>query len=222
MCSSSFSRRYPPPKKQPLNSTTKKGARIIGIAGGSGSGKSYIAGAIKAEIGKDCIHLPLDNFYRDLAHLTESERREKNFDIPAAIDWATFLNVVSHLHRGLPVQVPHYDFKTHSRTPRYVLQEPVSTVIVEGLWLFHSVEFQPIYCQMIYVDCPSKLRLERRIKRDTAGRNREAAQIIKQFDQHVRPFEAQWVLPQREAADLIIHSPLAREKISHIASQILA
>lgn len=175
-----------------------------------------------AEIGNDCIHLPLDNFYRDLAHLTANERSEKNFDIPAAIDWATFLNVVDRLHRGLPARTPRYDFKTHSRIPRYVLQEPASTVIVEGLWLFHSIEIQPIYCQKIYVDCPLKLRLERRIKRDTAGRNRKAAQIIKQFDQHVRPFEEQWVLPQREAADLVIHSPLARAKISHIASQILA
>jgi len=207
---------------QQLSTPAKKGARIIGITGGSGSGKSYIAGALTAEIGKDCIHLSLDNFYRDLAHLTAIERSRKNFDIPAAIDWATFLNVVERLHKGLPARIPHYDFETHSRVPEYVFQKPASIVIVEGLWLFHSIEFQPIYNQKIYVDCPSELRLERRMKRDGASRNRETEQIIKQFNEHVRPFEKQWVLPQKKAADLVLHSPLAPATISQIADQIVA
>lgn len=208
--------------KQPLRNSTKRGAKIIGITGGSGSGKSYLARAIATEIGNDCIHLTLDNFYRDLSHLTASERSRKNFDIPAAIDWATFLNVVDRLHRGLAAQTPRYDFETHSRIPGYTFQEPASMVIVEGLWLFHSIEFQAIYLKKIFIDCPSKLRLERRIMRDTASRNRSTEQIIKQFDQHVRPFEEQWVLPQKKTADLVIHSPLAQAKISQIANQMAA
>jgi uridine kinase len=205
---------------QQASTTLENSPRIIAITGGSGSGKSHIARAIVAEIGNDCIHLPLDNFYRDLAHLTPSERGRKNLDTPAAIDWATFLNVVKRLQRGLPAQIPQYEFETHSRVPKYVLQKPASTVIIEGLWLFHNTEFQSLYRQKIYIDCPSEIRLERRIKRDGASRNRAREQIIKQFNQHVRPCEGEWVLPQKNEADLVIQTTLTPEKMRKFANQI--
>ena len=196
--------------------------KIIGITGESGSGKSYIAQSIASAIGPDCLHLRLDDYYRDLTHLPTSERKTKNFDVPSAIDWASFLTTIKHLNRGLPASTPQYDFNTHSRLPGYSLKHPAPIVIIEGLWLFLNARLESIYHQRIYIDCPPELRLRRRIERDTVSRGRTANQIVEQYERHVQPFEKQWVRPQKKAADWVIQSPLSTETIDQLVIKILA
>ena len=192
------------------------GPRFIGIAGASGSGKSFVADRLVEKINDTCLCLRIDDFYRDQSHLSQKEKATKNYDIPTAIDWATLLTAIDALKRGNSANVPVYDFTKHRRRFQYLKLAPTAIVLIEGLWVFHFPEIRELFATTIYVDCPRSIRLERRITRDASRRGRSKQSICDQFEKQVIPAEGMWVLPQKNVADIVIESPVSEEQISQI------
>lgn len=180
---------------------------LVAIAGTSGSGKSFTANALASELESPCQQIRLDDFYRDLGHLPSNERKGTNFDVPSAIDWATFFFVLNQLRAGKPASCPRYDFGTHRRHPTYSSCQPQELIIVEGLWLYPTPSLRQLYDLTIFIDSPPEVRLKRRIQRDTKSRQRSVADIVEQFESYVRPAESKWVIPQKSLADHIVSSP---------------
>ncbi len=194
--------------------------RLIGIAGASGSGKSFVADRIVEKTKDACLCLRIDNFYRDQSHLSREEKASKNYDIPTAIDWATLLTAINALQRSTSANVPVYDFTRHTRNSRYIRQDPAPVILLEGLWVFHFPEIKQLFSTTIYVDCPSRVRLERRISRDAKNRGRSENSIRNQFEKQVLPAEESWVLPQKGAADFVVESPVSEEQLCEIMKHI--
>ncbi len=177
----------------------------IGIAGGSGSGKTTIANKIIQHVGQHRISfLEMDSYYRDLAHLPKDERALNNFDHPASIDIELFLNHVQMIRSGVDIEKPQYDFVNHVRkhTSTRIKAQPV--VFLEGILLFENQSMCDNIDIKIYVETPSDIRFIRRLTRDLEERGRNPASVVKQYYKTVRPMHQMFVEPTRELADIII------------------
>ncbi|MDB6077186.1 MAG: uridine kinase [Akkermansiaceae bacterium] len=190
--------------------------RFIAVVGGSGSGKSWLADRIRAAYGAAAGHLSLDDFYRDLGHLTPEQRAVVNFDDPASIDWDALRAVMLALESGGAAGLPAYDFATHTRKPRGQPFPFRPVIVVEGLWLLHPEWLREKFTHSLFVDCPESLRLQRRIDRDVASRGRTEASVREQFAAHVEPMHALYVQPQREWSQDVIESPADEETITKL------
>lgn len=188
------------------------GSRLIAVTGGSGSGKSWLAAALCADLGDDAAHLSLDHFYRDLGHLPEAERERVNFDDPAAIDWDSLRDVLAKLRAGEAAQVPRYDFATHLRMAETHVLMPARCVIVEGLWLLHTGWLRDFWSMSVFVHCCEKERLRRRIARDVVERGRSEESVRRQFAEHVEPMHERFVEPQSAWATHVVESPVPQEE----------
>lgn len=186
--------------------------RLIAVVGGSGSGKTWLAEKIAGYLGDDAVLCSLDHFYRDLSHLSESERAKVNFDDPAAIDWDALRMVIESLERGEVAQVPVYDFAGHVRRTETAKLASRPFVVLEGLWLLHPLWLREKFALSVFVDCPEELRLSRRVKRDVATRGRTEDSVRKQFLEHVQPMHARFVEPLRELAMRCVRSPLSEDE----------
>ncbi|MEO8616389.1 MAG: uridine kinase [Luteolibacter sp.] len=182
--------------------------RLIAVVGGSGSGKTWLAAKLAGWFGGEAVHLCLDNFYRDLGHLSGPEREDVNFDDPGAIDWDALQTVLESLERGEVAQVPVYDFAEHVRKRDFVEVESRRVVVLEGLWLLHPEWLREKFALSVFVDCPEEVRLLRRMERDVITRGRTEESVRKQFAEHVQPMHARFVEPQRERSMLCVSSPL--------------
>jgi len=180
-------------------------AFVIGIAGGTGSGKTTVADLIAEDLGPDRVALIVqDHYYRDLSHLSLEERAHFNFDHPDAIDAERMAADVRDLKAGLPVERPVYDFKTHTRRVETVRIEPRETLIVEGILV---LELDEIRCQMdvkLYVETDDDLRFIRRLRRDVSERGRTVESVIEQYMDTVRPMHLEFVEKSRRYADIIL------------------
>lgn len=185
------------------------GPRCIAIVGGSGSGKSWLASRLQAELGREAALVSLDDFYRDLGHLPPGERDATNFDDPDAIDWDAVAEAMDTLLRGESARIPSYDFVSHTRAPSGRVQPAVRFLLMEGLWLLHHPGIRRRFDLGVFVDCPDAERMRRRIERDVATRGRTADSVRAQFDNHVRPMHDRFVEPQRAEADRVVGSPLS-------------
>lgn len=188
------------------------GSRFIGVVGGSGSGKSWLAASMRDLLGDEAGHLSLDDFYRDLGHLPEEERDGVNFDDPAAIDWEALREVLECLERGETARIPVYDFATHTRMPDSRDFGQTRLVVLEGLWLLHHDWLREKFVLSVYVECPEQERLRRRIERDVMERGRTEESVRQQFADHVQPMHAMFVQPQREWATLRVSSPMSEDE----------
>jgi uridine kinase len=193
-----------------------QGMRLIAVVGGSGSGKSWLAEKLAGCFDGEAAHLCLDNFYRDLGHLTEQEREDVNFDDPEAIDWDELQTVLESLERGEVAQVPIYDFAEHVRKRESVALESRPVVVVEGLWLLHPEWLRKKFALSVFVACPAELRLQRRMERDGIMRGRTEKSVKKQFAEQVQPMHARFVEPQREWSMLCVNSPLEEEEFDEL------
>ena len=163
---------------------------IIGIAGGTGSGKTTIAKNIVHEYGPgEVLRLELDSYYRDLSDLSREERIAINFDHPSSLEIELLVKHVDELCQGKTVQIPIYNFATHNRAKDTRKVEPHRVIIIEG---------------KLYVDTPSDIRFIRRLKRDIIERGRSVDSVIDQYKSTVRPMHAQFVEPNKYVADLIV------------------
>ena len=182
-----------------------KYAILIGIAGGTGSGKTSIAKAIASDFGKSEVALiEQDAYYRDLSNLTMEKRSVVNFDHPDAVDFDFMELQLNELIQGNNVNIPIYDFSTHTRKNETQFVEKHRIIILEGiLTLFHQ-EIRDMMDIKIYVETADDIRIIRRIKRDMEKRERTFNSIIEQYYNTVRPMHIQFVEPTKKYADIII------------------
>jgi len=182
-------------------------SKIVAIVGGSGAGKTWLAGRLQRAFGSQAARLSLDDFYHDLGHLLPSARERTNFDHPQTIDWPAFEAVLRHCRAGRNTRVPQYDFTTHTRLPAEKPLVPTPLILVEGLWLLWLPQLAGLFDLKIFLDCPAQLRLERRLERDLAERGRTPGSIREQFSKTVAPMHEQFVVPQARWADIILQQP---------------
>ena len=190
--------------------------RLIAVVGGSGSGKSWLASWLGAELGGAAAHLCLDDFYQDLGHLPEHERDGVNFDDPAAIDWESLRGVLDRLERGEAARIPVYDFTTHLRRPETREFGNPGLVVMEGLWLLHPEWLREKISVSVFVECPEDERLRRRIERDVFERGRTEESVRRQFFEHVKPMHDRFVEPQREWAMRLVNSPMEPHELTDL------
>lgn len=178
---------------------------LIGIAGGTGSGKTTVATKIVEQLPDgQAVMLEHDWYYRDHPELTLEERSRLNYDEPAALENELLVRHLGELKRGRAVECPQYDFATHSRSPRTRRIEPHRIVVVEGILLFAIPELREMFDLRLFVDTDDDIRLMRRIKRDLLQRGRDIRSIQKQYYETVRPMHRLWVAPSRQYAHLIL------------------
>jgi uridine kinase len=178
---------------------------IIGIAGGSGSGKTTVAQELLNRVGPDRIaYLPHDAYYKDLSGLPPVQKAEVNFDHPNSLDTEYLIKHVKQLRAGNPVDLPVYDFSTHSRTEKTIPITPHRVIVVEGILIYAEPELRPLFDLKIFVDTDSDLRFIRRLQRDMSERGRTPESVIKQYMKTVRPMHLEFVEPSKRYADVII------------------
>ncbi|NGX51468.1 MAG: Uridine kinase [Chlamydiae bacterium] len=177
---------------------------IIGIAGGSGAGKTTLADKLKESLGDDVAIIRQDNYYKDLTHLSMSEREKTNFDAPNSLDFALLHSHLVDLKEGLIIQQPTYDFTTHNRTDVTIDVYPKKIIIIEGSLLLAIPEIREICDMKLYIDVDMDICLCRRIERDQRERGRNFTDIRNQYLSTVRPMFLKYVAPSKSYADLII------------------
>jgi uridine kinase len=181
----------------------------VAVVGGSGSGKTWLAEKIAAALAPRAARISLDDFYRDLLPLPPAERDAVNFDDPAAIDWDKFRTVIGRMRVGENIDLPSYDFVTHTRRaePRNFLPPPL--VVWDGLWLLHHDWLVEKFAMSIFMDCAAPERFRRRAERDVRERGRSFESVRWQFFERVQPMHERFVEPQRRRAARTIASPVS-------------
>jgi uridine kinase len=177
---------------------------IIGIAGGTGSGKTTIAQAIQDELRENITFIPQDAYYRSFSDLPWEERSQINFDHPDSFDNELLIRHLQALKNGLPIYMPVYDFKTHLRSEETILRRPAKIIIVEGILIFENETLRNEFDIRIFVDTDADVRILRRIERDIKDRGRTLDSILLQYRTTVRPMHIEFVEPTKRFADVII------------------
>ena len=178
---------------------------VIGIAGGSGSGKTTVAQAILSRVGHDRIaFLQHDSYYKDLSGLPPVQRAQINFDHPDSLETELLTEHIASLRDGKPVDVPVYDFATDRRTDRTFIVQPRSVILVEGILIFTEAKLRKMFDVKIFVDTDADLRFIRRLERDIHERGRSTDSVIAQYQATVRPMHLEFVEPSKRYADMII------------------
>lgn len=191
----------------------------IGVAGGTGSGKTTIALKILERVGFDRVaYVPHDAYYRDASHLPPAERARLNYDHPDALDNDLLIVHLRQLQAGKAVEIPVYDFVTHTRRPETRHVEPQPVIMVEGILIFADKRLRDLMDVKIYVDTDADLRFIRRLKRDMEERSRTPESVINQYLNTVRPMHLEFVEPSKRYADVIIpeggHNKVAIEMVA--------
>jgi uridine kinase len=178
---------------------------VIGIAGGTGSGKTTVAQAIVRRVGKERIaFLAHDSYYRDFADLPKDLLDGKNFDHPDSLETERLVRDLRTLRQGLAVETPVYDFRVHRRANETRRIEPRKVILVDGILIYVEAELRKLFDVKIFVDTDPDIRLIRRIKRDIAERGRTLESVVAQYENTVRPMHLEFVEPSKRYADLII------------------
>jgi len=178
---------------------------VIGIAGGSGSGKTTVAQEILQRVGPDRIaYIQHDSYYKDLTGLPPAQRAEVNFDHPNSLETELLTFHVEQLKNGQSIEVPTYDFSKHSRTGETFKVNPRGVIVVEGILIFVEASLRSLFDVKIFVDTDADIRLIRRLQRDITERGRTAESVIKQYQLTVRPMHLEFVEPSKRYADVII------------------
>ena len=178
---------------------------VIGVAGGTGCGKSSLAKRITQGLGPGNItELCHDYYYKDISHLAIEERAKTNFDHPNALDTKLLINHLEKLKRGEAVEVPRYDFSTHSREHLTVTTMPKNIILVEGILIFTDPALRKLMDIKIYVDTQPDIRFIRRLQRDISERGRSTDSVISQYLTTVKPMHDEFVEPTKRFADIII------------------
>jgi uridine kinase len=178
---------------------------IIGICGGTGSGKTTIARAIVDAVGaRNVVLVEQDSYYRNLSDMPLDERHQANFDHPDSLDSEMLVNHLKRLKQGEKVEMPLYDFKTHTRSDKIEIIEPRPVVIVEGILIFAEARVLDLLDVRVFVDTPDDVRLMRRLKRDFTERGRTFERTLEQYERTIRPMHFEFVEPSKRHADIII------------------
>lgn len=186
-------------------STNPNTPLIVGIAGGSGSGKTTVVKHLIKRIGKDNLTLLYhDSYYRDLKHFDFEERTKQNFDHPSALETELMVRHLEALKNGYSVEVPQYDFVNHVRKEETTTILPKNIILVDGILIFYEEALRNLMQVKLFVDTDSDVRLLRRLKRDIVQRGRSLESVLKQYEDFVRPMHLKFVEPTKRYADIII------------------
>lgn len=178
---------------------------IIGVGGGSGSGKTTVVRHILNEIGENNIQLlQHDSYYRDLSHLPLEERKKQNFDHPSSLETELMIRHVEALKSGYKVDIPVYDFAAHTRSKATESVTPKEIILLDGILIFTEPELRKQMDIKLFVDTDGDVRVLRRIKRDIMERGRDLEGVINQYEMYVRPMHLEFVEPSKRYADIII------------------
>ncbi len=178
---------------------------VIGIAGGTGSGKTTVANVILERVGaKHIAYLPHDAYYKDILDLPAAQRDLINFDHPNSLDTDLMIKHIQALKNGKSIELPVYDFKTHSRTTQTIHIQPQQVILVEGILIFVDAELRRLCDVKIFVDTDADIRFIRRLQRDIEERGRTTTSVVRQYLDTVRPMHLEFVEPSKRYADVII------------------
>lgn len=178
-------------------------AKIIGITGGSGSGKSTVVKRIQEKY-PDTVLIAQDSYYKSAKYINNSNITAYNFDHPDAFDMELMLQNISDLKEGRSCMMPQYDFVHHCRKDEFVEVKPSGIIIIDGLMVFYDERIRDLLDLKLYVDTPADIRFIRRLQRDVAERGRTMESVIEQYINVVRPGHMTFIEPSKEYADLII------------------
>jgi len=192
---------------------------LVAITGGSGSGKTFLADRLQMAFSAVATRLSLDDFYLDRSNLPPSRRSRINFDHPRAIDWSVAEKVLRDCRRAAPMQIPKYDFASHVRRSddSWI---PTPLVLWDGLWLLSRPALRSLFDLKIFLECPTQLRLERRLSRDISERGRTAGSVRQQFWRTVLPMHVRYVAPQAAWADIILQQPSSESEMAELVEII--
>lgn len=178
---------------------------VVGVCGGTGSGKTTVSQAILDRVGRERIaFIQHDSYYRDLSHLPLEERSRTNFDHPDSLENELLIRHLRQLCAGQPAAIPVYDFTTHTRRPETRLVQPHRVILLEGILIFADRALRKMMDVKIYVDTDADLRFIRRLQRDIAERGRTMESVVQQYLDTVRPMHLEFVEPSKRYADIII------------------
>jgi uridine kinase len=200
------------------------GPFLIGVCGGSGSGKTVVARSVLDALGPD--HLVImhqDSYYRDHANLTFDERSRINFDHPNAFDSELLLEQLKALLAGTAIQQPVYDFTSHTRAKEVVDIAPRQIILLDGILILHDPQIRELMDIRVFMDCEADVRLMRRIKRDMSERDRTLDSVMEQYEKYVRPMHDQFVDPSKKHADVIIpHGGMNEVAVDMVITKVKA
>jgi uridine kinase len=178
---------------------------IIGIAGGTGSGKSTVARRVAEALTDTSVaFIDMDAYYKNYADLPIEQRRKINWDHPESIDWELLESQLAELAAGRAIEKPVYDFVQHLRSPQHVAVPPADVVVIDGILLFVEAQVRDLCDVKVFVDADADIRLIRRIRRDIARRGRPLEEILDQYVKTVQPMHLQFVEPSKRYADVIV------------------
>ncbi len=199
---------------------------IIGIAGGSGSGKTTVVKAITQQLKENVVVIPQDSYYKDLGHLSEEEKRIHNFDHPESIDFDLLRAQLKDLKEGKTVEQPIYSYITCGRSKETVNVKPADVIIVEGILIFSDPKLRKLMDIKIFVDADDDDRLMRVMARDIVERGKTVEWVIERYSKTVKPMYLQFIEPSKRYADIIIpqggHNKVAIDVISATIEKSLA
>ena len=176
---------------------------VIGIAGGTGSGKTTFTNEVKKRLGNEVTVITHDNYYREHHELTYEERTRLNYDHPDSYDTEMMVADLAALKRGETVEIPVYDFATYDRSNETLVVPPSRVIIVEGIMILTSPELRSLMDIKVFVDAEADVRILRRISRDVSDRGRSLESVITQYLTTVKPMHEMFVEPSKHFADII-------------------
>lgn len=176
----------------------------IGIAGGTGAGKTTVAREITDNVGESATLIPLDNYYEDLSDRPFEERANANYDHPSAFEWELLRTHIDALLSGQSIEMPQYDFERHVRKADRVVVEPTDVIVLEGILALSDETVNDMLDLHIYVETDADVRILRRIERDVVERGRELEGVMDQYLSTVKPMHEQFIEPTKRHADIII------------------
>jgi uridine kinase len=190
----------------PVTASTKRNKPyLLGVAGGSGSGKTFFARAVRQQLGGvSCELVYQDNFYIDQSSRFDHDGGAVNFDHPDAIDFALLAERLRELREGRATEIPVYDFVTHSRAPAGLRVEARPVILVDGILIFHAPEVRDHFDERIFFDTPEEIRYQRRLERDVKERGRKPEGVRAQFLAQVKPMHDQFVEPSKKFASRVV------------------
>lgn len=190
---------------QEIQTDDSRRAFTIGVAGGTGSGKTTVSRRIWEAVGRERIaYLQHDNYYKDQSHLTPEERARTNYDHPDSLETSLMVRHLRELRAGRPVDIPMYDFSVHNRSKETLRVNPAKVILVEGILIFVEPALRELMDMRIFVDTDADIRFIRRLRRDMVERGRILDSIIQQYLGTVRPMHMEFVEPSKRYADIIV------------------
>lgn len=193
---------------------------LIAIAGGTAAGKSTLAKQLCEALPVDTTLIHMDDFFKELSHLTDEQIREYNWDHPSSLRWEVYIRTISKLCNGNERTKPVYDFEQNGVVDTETV-EPAPVIVTEGLWTLREPEITDRAAVKIYVECDADIRLARRIERDSMHRGMDVSRAVEEWTEHAKPMHEEYVEPTKDQADIVVPGDFDKQTVDFIASGVV-